>query len=151
MALPLWMLKDLHIQSKQKYGLAALFSMAIIGVILDVVRTVYTVQSISGEVANFAYTGAIYNNIELELLVIVSTLVAYRALFGTQRKRDTLYRNLPRCRPSPWCPRMNILLGTGENHVVHTAAISDDLPKEHQSSSLNRSSEPNVAVVQDVV
>ena len=70
MALPWWMIKDLKIDRFQKIGLALLFSVAIVCVAMDIVRTVEAV----------AQHQALYTIIEINLVVIVSCLPTYRAL-----------------------------------------------------------------------
>lgn len=74
------MIKDLKIDRFQKIGLALLFSVAIVCVAMDIVRTIEAV----------AQHQALYTIIEINLVVIVSCLPTYRALltiFHQQRSR----------------------------------------------------------------
>lgn len=79
MALPLWMLKDLKIRSRQKIGLAFIFSLATFIVALDILRTV---QAAAGK-------QALYTILEINFAVIVSCLPTYRALLAIGQKRTS--------------------------------------------------------------
>lgn len=80
MALPLWMLKDLKITRNQKLGLAFIFSVASFCVAVDIIRTVEAV----------ARREAFYTILEINIVVLISCLPTYRALFniGKQRTSD---------------------------------------------------------------
>ena len=77
MALPLWMLKDLKVQTFQKIGLAFIFSLATVCVVLDIVRTVEALHS----------NQALYTILEINFVVIISCLPSYRALASVAQKR----------------------------------------------------------------
>ena len=77
MALPLWMLKNLKIRARQKFGLAFIFSLAIFIVALDILRTVQAA----------ADNQALYTVLEVNFAVIVSCLPTYRALLTIGQKR----------------------------------------------------------------
>ncbi|KAL8797266.1 MAG: hypothetical protein Q9195_000419, partial [Heterodermia aff. obscurata] len=79
MALPWWMIKDLKIDRFQKIGLALLFSVAIVCVVMDIVRTIEAV----------AEHQALYTIIEINLVVIISCLPTYRALLAIFRRRKS--------------------------------------------------------------
>ena len=79
MALPLWMLRDLKISTKQKVGLGFIFSLATVCVVLDVVRVI--------EAA--AEHQALYTIIEINFVVIISCLPTYRALLGVKERRQS--------------------------------------------------------------
>ena len=72
MALPFWMLNHLKISMSQKFGLAFIFSFAIVCVALDIVRVVEAVHQHQ----------ALYTIIEINLVVVISCLPAYRALLS---------------------------------------------------------------------
>ena len=72
MALPLWQLKQLRVKLSQKIALAFVFSVAMICVILDIVRTVEAIDS----------NQALYTVLEINFVVIVSCLPTYRALLS---------------------------------------------------------------------
>ena len=72
MALPLWQLKELHVKLRQKIALAFVFSVALICVILDIVRTVEAIHS----------NQALYTVLEINFVVIVSCFPTYRALLS---------------------------------------------------------------------
>ena len=79
MALPLWMLKDLKVQIYQKIGLAFIFSLAIVCVVLDIVRTAEALKS----------NQALYTILEINFVVIISCLPSYRALLNMSQPRST--------------------------------------------------------------
>ncbi len=79
MALPLWMLKDLKIRTRQKVGLAFIFSLAIFIVALDILRTVEAASE----------NQALFTVLEVNFAVIVSCLPTYRALLAIGQKRTT--------------------------------------------------------------
>lgn len=70
MALPLYMLKDLKMNIKQKVSLALMFSLAIFCVALDILRVVEAVAS----------NQALYTVLEINMVVIISCLPTYRSL-----------------------------------------------------------------------
>ena len=84
MALPLWMLRGLKIRLSQKLGLIAIFSIAIVIVAFDILRTV---KSIDGGAFS---ESALYGILEMTIAVMISCLPTYRTLFGieSKRKRD---------------------------------------------------------------
>ncbi|KAI4148860.1 MAG: hypothetical protein LQ340_004908 [Diploschistes diacapsis] len=79
MALPFWMLRELKVRTKQKVGLAILFSIALFTVALDIVRTV---EAIAGK-------QDLYTILELNFNVIVSCLPSYRALLKINQRKAT--------------------------------------------------------------
>ena len=83
MALPLWMLKGLRISRAQKIGLAAIFLIAFIDILFDILRTIYTVN---GGAVGLDTT---FDILEPSIAVIVSTLPTYRALVMTRRRTET--------------------------------------------------------------
>ena len=72
MALPLWQLKQLRVKLSQKIALAFVFSVAMICVILDIVRTVEAIDS----------NQALYTVLEINFVVIIFCLPTYRALLS---------------------------------------------------------------------
>ena len=85
MALPLWMLHTLHMRLKQKIGSGALFSLATIGILAGIMRTVYSIRDQTS--ASICIT-VLLNILELELAVIISTLVTYRIVFNKDTKKQ---------------------------------------------------------------
>ncbi|MCJ1383475.1 hypothetical protein MMC17_006589 [Xylographa soralifera] len=83
MALPLWMLRGLRISRAQKIGLAAIFLIAFIDILFDILRTIYTVN---GGAVGLDTT---FDILEPSIAVIISTLPTYRALFMTRRRTET--------------------------------------------------------------
>ncbi|MCJ1421266.1 hypothetical protein MMC32_007628 [Xylographa parallela] len=83
MALPLWMLKGLRISRAQKIGLAAIFLIAFIDILFDILRTIYTVN---GGAVGLDTT---FDILEPSIAVIISTLPTYRALFMSRRRMET--------------------------------------------------------------
>ena len=89
MFLPLWILRRMQMPIGRKLGLAALFSIAITDVIVDITRTVYTVHGSAFD----PYT--VWDILEPTIAVIVSSLPTYKALLGGAKKeRNTRYQNL---------------------------------------------------------
>lgn len=74
MALPVWMISQLQMNVRQKIGLGFVFSIAILCVALDILRTVEAV----------AENQALYTVIEVNFSVIVFCLPTYRRLFADQ-------------------------------------------------------------------
>ena len=94
--LPLWMLRRLQMPMGRKFGLAALFLIAITDLIFDILRTLYT----GGGVNNFH---TIWDILEPTIAVIVSSLPTYKALLGgAKKKRNTRYQNLGRSGGDVW-------------------------------------------------
>ena len=90
MALPLWMLKGLQMPTRKKLGLAAIFLVATSDIIIDIIRTVY---SINGRPVAL---NAMWDILEPSIAVIVSALPTYKALLGNsnRRKETSSYQNL---------------------------------------------------------
>lgn len=83
MALPVWMLKDLHVKTSQKIGLAAMFSLGIIIIIFEILRTIKSLgQTSFSEVA-------IYDVLENSVALIVSSITHYRGFISTRRRNRT--------------------------------------------------------------
>jgi hypothetical protein len=85
------MLSGLQMRPMQKMGLGALFLLATIDVLFDILRTVYSVDG--GIVA----LDTIWDVLEPTVAVIISSLPTYRALFGlsnSKSSKGSSYRNL---------------------------------------------------------
>lgn len=84
--------------TSRKVGLAAIFSIAVIDVIFDITRTVYTVDR--GAVA----LDTIWDILEPTVAVIVSTLPTYKALLRAPKKekRAASYQTLGHDAVDPW-------------------------------------------------
>ena len=77
------MVYNLHLQTPQKLALAAVFSLAIIDVIFDILRTVESLD-------NGTFSGVdLWASLEIIVAVIVSSLPLYRVLLS-RKGRDTL-------------------------------------------------------------
>ena len=76
MVLPLWMLRTLQLQKRQKTGLAFVFSLATFTVILDILRTAMAVQQ----------QQALYTVLEINFAVVVSCLPTFQALLVLHRR-----------------------------------------------------------------
>lgn len=92
MILPLWMLHGLKISKTRKIGLAALFSIAMTDVALDIVRTIFTLSinrhpNASGD--------TIWNVLEAVIAVVLSSLPTYKSLPGlAKQKKHSSYEDL---------------------------------------------------------
>ncbi|MCJ1247924.1 hypothetical protein MMC30_005139 [Trapelia coarctata] len=90
MALPIWMIKDLKVSMRQKLGLVFVFSIATVIVVLEIIRTI---ESLNLNIVLMV-------TLEINLAVIVSCLPTYRALLclGQQRhpSRTTKYKKPPK-------------------------------------------------------
>ena len=84
MAFPLYVLKGLQMQTRQKWGLASVFCLAILVVIFDILRTVFSAKSARGGAVGAST--ALWDILEITIAVIVSCLPAYRTIL-TQRKQ----------------------------------------------------------------
>ena len=76
MALPMWMIKDLKMDIRQKAGLAFIFSIAMFCVALDILRVVEALAS----------NQALYTVLEINMVVIISCLPTYRSLLSMRAK-----------------------------------------------------------------
>ena len=137
MLLPIWMLKALQMQSKQKYGLATLFSMAIIIVIFEIIRTAYTIRLYSEPRPEPTYRVSVYTLMEAELAVIISALISYRPLFSTQRKRNAVHRYLSQHKGSRAYSRVGGSSDTGKNHAPRSSVTSNEHSSSRESVSVN--------------
>ena len=89
MILPLWMLHTLQMRAGQKVALAALFTLGMIDIIFDVLRTIYTVNG-----GAFALN-TLWDILEPTIAVIISCLPTYASLFKpTQSKKSSSYKAL---------------------------------------------------------
>ena len=84
MAFPLYVLKALKMRMSQKIGLASVFCLAILVVVFDILRTIFSVISARGGAVGAST--ALWDILEITIAVIVSCLPIYRTIF-TQRKR----------------------------------------------------------------
>lgn len=112
MALPYWMLRDLKIGIYKKLGLAFIFSFAIVCVALDIVRVVEAISQ----------NQALYNIIEINLVVVISCLPTYRTLLGVQKRKQSRqiypWRSLER--DNYWRSR------DGDNHPLRAGNSNDN-------------------------
>jgi len=119
------MLKNLKMQTNQKLGLALVFSLGIIIVIFEIVRTIKSLgQSTFSEVA-------IYDIAENSVAVIVSSISTYRALWNTRqrRRKDSQYVHLKypsRSAPTVDSHRLNPL----NSGASYTETSGEFLPSE---------------------
>jgi hypothetical protein len=84
------MLKDLQIRMPQKAGLAAIFSLGVIIVVFEILRTIKSLeQTTFSEVA-------IYDVVENGVALIVSSVTHYRLFLSTHHRKqaDRRYLNL---------------------------------------------------------
>ena len=84
MAFPLYVVKGLQMRFSQKMGLASIFCLAILVVIFDILRTVFSAKSARGGAVGAST--ALWDILEITVAVMVSCLPTYRTIF-TQRKR----------------------------------------------------------------
>ena len=150
MVLPIWMLKGMQMKPKQKYGLIALFSMAIIIMIFEVVRTVCTIRLYSGSNKN-VYVSLIFTVMEVNLAVIISALMVYRALFIARRKRNTGYRSLPHPTPIRHYPTTDESVNTGNEHELHNPTTSNKSLQSRESSFMNEGNPHDTTEVTGIV
>lgn len=90
MAFPLKVLKGLQIRTSQKIGLSSVFCLAILVVIFDITRTVFSVISARGGAAGAGTV--LWDILEATVAVIVSCLPTYGTIF-TQKKQKKSKRN----------------------------------------------------------
>ena len=119
MALPCWMLRDLKISTPKKFGLALIFSFAIVCIALDIVRVVEAISE----------NQALYTIIEINLVVVISCLPTYRTLLGVRKRKQSRqiysWRSLEG--DNYWRSR------DGDNHPLRAADSSD---KETNAKSI---------------
>ena len=84
MAFPLYVVKGLQMKFSQKMGLASVFCVAILVVIFDILRTVFSAKSARGGAVGASTS--MWDILEITIAVIVSCLPIYRTIF-TQKKR----------------------------------------------------------------
>ena len=97
MAFPLYVLKGLQMQTGQKLGLASVFCLAILVVIFDILRTVFSAKSARGGAVRAST--ALSDILEITIAVIVSCLPTYRTILTQkqkkkQRKTNGTYSNI---------------------------------------------------------
>jgi hypothetical protein len=80
MALPLWMLKKMQMSLFHKLGLAAIFLLATIDIVFDILRTYHTIGGTTS-------LSVLWDILEPTIAVVVSTMPTYRALY-TSVKRE---------------------------------------------------------------
>ena len=83
MALPVWMLKDLQMRTSQKVGLGIMFSLGLIVVVFEILRTV-----VSESQTSFSEV-AVFDIIEDCVALIVSSIPSYRSFQKTRRRQGT--------------------------------------------------------------
>ena len=142
------MLSSLQIQWKQKVGLIVLFSLAAIGIVLDILRTVVNLNATTDA---DALKEVVYNVVELELAVIISTLIAYRSLFSTQRNRSTSDRITPQGQRSRYLPMINADSKMSNDHKLHFISTSHEMPGDHESFPLKGSDQHDATATEEMV
>lgn len=91
MALPLWMLIRLQMRTAQKLGLALVFMLALVDIIVDILRTIYSISE--GVVSLHAM---IFEILEATIAVIISCLPTYRIILGNLKPsiKPSSYKSL---------------------------------------------------------
>ena len=89
MALPLGMLKTLQTRTGQKIGLALLFLIATVGIVFDILHTIYNIREGLVEVETI-----LWDILEPTIVVMISALPTYRALFGNYPRESRIYRRI---------------------------------------------------------
>lgn len=85
MAFPLYVLKGLQMQISQKLGLASVFCLAILVVIFDILRTVFSAKSARGGAVGAST--ALWDILEITIAVIISCLPTYRTILTQKKQR----------------------------------------------------------------
>lgn len=86
MALPLYMLYGLQLRRSQKVVLAGIFSLGSLVAIVDILRTVESLES-------GTFSGvALWSSLEVTIAVIVASLPLYRALLTSKGRNSLLSR-----------------------------------------------------------
>ena len=91
MAFPLYVLKGLQMQISQNLGLASVFCLAILVVIFDILRTVFSAKSARGGAVGAST--ALWDILEITIAVIVSCLPTYRAILTRKKSRKQRKNN----------------------------------------------------------
>ena len=87
MAFPLYVLKGLQMQISQKLGLATVFCLAILIVIFDILRTIFSAKSARGGAVGAST--ALWDILEITIAVMVSCLPTYRTIFTQRKQKNT--------------------------------------------------------------
>ena len=114
------MIKDLKIDKLQKFGLVLIFSVAIVCVAMDIVRTIEAV----------AQHQALYTILEINFVVIISCLPTYRALF------NIIQRNKSR-RPSGSSAWRSLEDEGSRKRAQHDSFPLESLNKSHSGPVAN--------------
>ena len=90
MALPLSVVRSLHIKRSQKFGLACIFLLGFVTIFCDIARIL-----VGGD-GNGLKLAPLWDVLEPSLGVIISTLPTYRGLplFSTRKRMVSLYHNV---------------------------------------------------------
>ena len=128
MVLPLSMLFRIQISARQKIGLALIFSIAIVTIALDIVRTV---ESISG--GAFGYI-SLYCILETTLTVIISSLPVYRGLVSYVQKRK--YDRYP---SDGFEGQRHLVLGEKGTGTLPVGAAAGSYPTSSDGSKFSKS------------
>ena len=92
-ALPLYMLRGLHIRPAQKVGLAALFLICVVDIVFDILRAAF---ALDGGILSL---NILWNMLEPIVAVIVCALPTYRGLLAPRGGRGRAGRKRPECPP----------------------------------------------------
>ena len=93
MILPLCMLRGLKIRLSQKLGLTLIFSIAIVTIALEILRTAKSVIILKGldSVWSSTYVNSIlFAVLEISLTVVISCLPVYNSFFSHQRRNSAV-------------------------------------------------------------
>jgi len=134
MALPLSIVKSLHIKRSQKFGLACVFLLGFVTIFCDIARIL-----VGGD-GNGLKLAPLWDVLEPSLGVIISTLPTYRGLLlSSKQRRASLYRNVGPSRSLGTFGSKN-----GQSHelsrfagvVSRTTAESTASDEEHLNGSI---------------
>ena len=80
MVLPIWMIRGLNMRTRKKLGLAFLFSLALVVIVLDCLRIAL------GHEGGLISLASLWNILEPTVAVSLSALITYRALYTSAGK-----------------------------------------------------------------
>jgi hypothetical protein len=88
MVLPFAMIRKMHISSRQKIGLFSIAGLAIIDILFDILRTIYTVSSYA---TSFPDANTVWGLCEPTIAVMLCALPVYRTLLSPKLVSTTSY------------------------------------------------------------
>lgn len=121
MALPMVMLRNLHMRRREKIGLMTIFALVLINVCFAILRVVFTVKTIAQKDSD---ENTLWTSLDPIVAVFVCTLPCYRSILSSGRT-SSIVRSVTSSLGSLRLSRMTRNSNTGKDNALLSTEMDD--------------------------